>query len=232
VIPENLPGTVILSGITGSQAYGTATAESDIDYKGVFVVPTTEWFRLDVPSDKEMTVHRNGPDITFHEVKKELRLLLSANPTATEMLWLESYEYQDVWGEELVGMRKEFLCKERVLGAWARYAEQQLKDLAITKGRIYDAEDKRRAKHARHLRRLMIQGFELYTTGELRIQVDDPEAYHEFGARVQADPTSADAVKLVADYRERFANARSPLPDWPNRPLAEDWLLRLRKEFS
>ena len=229
MIPENLPGMVILSAITGSQAYGTATPESDIDYKGVFVMPPTDFLGLDAPSDKEMSVHRNDPDITFHEVKKICSLLLSSNPSATELLWLERYEHLDPWGEELIGMRKEFLCAERVLGAWAKYAKDQLQLLA-RRNKNFDPEDKRRAKHARHLRRLMIQGLHLYTTGELIIRVDDPEAYHEFGRRVQADPEASDAVKLVAEYTEKFAKAKSVLRVWPNRPAVDDWLVRLRKE--
>lgn len=231
MIPENLPGKVILSAITGSQAYGTSTPESDIDYKGVFVMPSGEFFKLDAPSDKEMSVHRNDPDITFHEVKKMLRLLLSSNPSMSELLWLERYEYMDRFGEELIAMRSEFLCEARVFGAWANYAQDQLKLLA-RRNKNFDPEDKRRAKHARHLRRLMIQGYQLYTTGELVIRVDDPEAYHEFGRRVQADPEAVDAIALVAEYTEKFEKATSPLPVWPNRPLAEDWLLRLRKEFT
>jgi hypothetical protein len=38
--PVNVPGTVLLSGIVGSQAYGLATPDSDVDRLGMFAFPT------------------------------------------------------------------------------------------------------------------------------------------------------------------------------------------------
>jgi hypothetical protein len=71
------------------------------------------------------------------------------------------------------------------------------------------------------------QGFELYTTGRLTVRVADPEAIHDFGRMVEADPHVATA--FMARAEERFGRATSVLPDAPDAEAAEAWLVALRK---
>lgn len=47
---------LILSVVTGSRAYGLETGVSDTDRRGVFVVPTPDFWRLTKPP-----THRDGP---------------------------------------------------------------------------------------------------------------------------------------------------------------------------
>ena len=77
--------------------------------------------------------------------------------------------------------------------------------------------------------RLVDQGFELYTTGSLRIRLDDPARYREFGEQVAADPRAA--VPFMADAEARFDAAKSVLPDEPDVVAVEAWLLRVRRAF-
>jgi len=77
--------------------------------------------------------------------------------------------------------------------------------------------------------RLVDQGHELYTTGTVTIRLPDPERYLAFGEQVAADPEAARPFMAAAE--ERFATARSVLPQEPDSAAAEDWLLRVRKAF-
>ncbi|GAA3396778.1 nucleotidyltransferase domain-containing protein [Cryptosporangium minutisporangium] len=220
----------LLLGIVGSMAYGLAHAGSDVDRLGVFAAPTEAFHGLRPPIDRAATVVRHDPDQTVHEARKLAMLCLDANPTVTELLWLpdELYEVRTDLGAELVAIRCAFASAPRVRDAYYGYAASQFKRLLAT-GQFQSKMRKRQAKHARHLLRLLDQGYEYYTTGRLTLRVDDPEKYRAFGEEVAADPDAARPV--LADARERFAAARSPLPSAPDERAVEDWLLRVRKAY-
>lgn len=217
---NNEPGTVLLAGIVGSTAYGLAGPESDVDRLGVFAVPTLSLLGLDSPTLSRVST---TPDVTMHEAGKAARLLLSANPTVTELLWLppDLYEQRTDLGAELVEIRSAFLSAGRVRDAYLGYASQQFRRLP---GRA-----DRAAKHARHLKRLLDQGFGLYASGSLTVTLDDPASYREFGERTAADPESARPV--LADAQDRFDRTRSALPAEPDRDRVQDWLVRVRNAF-
>ena len=217
---NNEPGTVLLAGIVGSTAYGLAGPESDVDRLGVFSVPTLSLLGLDAPALSRVST---SPDVTMHEAGKAARLLLSANPTVTELLWLPAglYEQRTRLGAELIEIRSAFLSAGRVRDAYLGYASQQFRKLPNRPDRA--------AKHARHLKRLLDQGFALYATGSLTVALDDPDSYRAFGERAAADPDLARPVLAAA--QDRFDRVRSALPAEPDRELVQDWLLRVRNAF-
>jgi hypothetical protein len=86
-------GTTILRGIVGSVAYGLDHEDSDIDRLGCFVAPTVQFHGLHLPIGKRASRVQTTPsDHTEHEAGKYLSLLLSCNPTVTELLWLPDGE--------------------------------------------------------------------------------------------------------------------------------------------
>ena len=219
------PGTVLLSGIVGSTAYGLAGPGSDVDRLGMFAAPTLSLLGLHTPRDSHVTT---SPDVTFHEAAKLIRLALGGNPTASELLWLpdDLYELRTPLGDEAIGLRAALLSAPRVHDAYLGYATQQFRKLL---SRDPTWTHRKIAKHARHLMRLVNQGHELYTTGHVTIRLPDPDRYHAFGERVAADPEAA--RPFMADAEERFATARSALPAEPDAAAAEDWVLRVRRAF-
>lgn len=223
------PKNTILCGVVGSTAYGLATPSSDIDYAGIYVEPTRHLLGLHPPSRERATRKgRDGADATYHEVGKAMALMLSCNPTAMEVLWLESYTTTTDFGLELIDLRDCFLSAKRVRDAFFGYGVAQLKRLT-ERGRFQGSLETRREKHARHVRRLLAQGFELYTTGTLPIRVTDPELYHEFGRICAQDPEAKAAVALVTEYSQKFDAARTVLPEYPDEPPLEDFLQRVRR---
>ena len=218
-------GTVLLSGIVGSTAYGLAGPDSDVDRLGMYAAPTLSLLGLHTPRDSHVT---SSPDVTFHEAAKLARLVLGGNPTASELLWLpdDLYELRTPLGDEAIGLRTALLSAPRVHDAYLGYATQQFRKLL---SRDPTWTHRKIAKHARHLMRLVDQGHELYTTGHVTIRLPDPERYLAFGERVAADP---EAVRpFMAAAEDRFATARSVLPAEANTAAAEDWVLRVRKAF-
>ncbi|WP_432169080.1 nucleotidyltransferase domain-containing protein [Streptomyces sp. 1222.5] len=220
---------VLLSGIVGSTAYGLDRPGSDIDRLGIFAVPTEQLHGLRRPTESHVTT---GPDRTLHEAAKWARLALGGNPTVMELVWLppQLYEARTPLGDELIGIRGSLLSAKRVRDAYLGYATQQFRRLETRGDGSFSADTRKRtAKHARHLKRLCHQGLELYTTGRLTIQVDDPQAYHDFGEQVVAD--SEAARPLLASYEAAFDENRSPLPEQPDEAAVESWLRRVRAHF-
>lgn len=220
---------VLLSGVVGSTAYGLAGPESDVDRLGVYAAPTVEFHGLRPPLGKAATVVLHEPgDATFHEAGKMAALCLGGNPTVTELLWLDEYETATELGRELVAIRTAFLSAKRTRDAYFGYATSQLHRLLDT-GQFQSKMRKRVEKHARHLCRLLDQGFELYSTGHLTIRVADPDRYMDFGRRVAEDAQAA--RDALVDAERQFDSARSPLPERPDKATVERWLLRVRAQY-
>jgi hypothetical protein len=217
---------ILLSGIVGSTAYGLAREGSDVDRLGLFAAPTDELHGLHQPKDSYVTT---DPDRTLHEAAKWCRLALGGNPTVMELVWLpdDLYEVRTALGDELIGIRSSLLSAKRVRDAYLGYATQQCKRLYDRGDGSFSADSRKRtAKHARHLRRLCHQGFELYATGRLSILVDDPDEYHRFGERVAADAMLA--LPMLKHFENAFDATASVLPEHPDEAPAEAWLRRVR----
>ncbi|MFE4664742.1 DNA polymerase beta superfamily protein [Streptomyces sp. NPDC056716] len=222
-------GNVLLSGIVGSTAYGLAHQDSDVDRLGLFAAPTEELHGLRPPKESHVTT---DPDRTLHEAAKWCRLALGGNPTVLELVWLpdELYEVRTELGDELIDIRLSFLSAPRVRDAYLGYATQQFRRLEQRADGSFSADTRRRtAKHARHLKRLCHQGYELYRTGRLTIRLDDPESFRGFGERVAADPEAA--RPLLHEFQEAFEGARSVLPEEPDERVVEAWLRGVRRRF-
>lgn len=223
--------TLLLQGIVGSQAYGLVRPDSDVDRLGVFAAPSENFFGLHPPIGKSATIVRHEPeDLTLHEVGKFCSLALQCNPTILELLWLpdELYEVRGEDGYRLIQMRNAFLSRNRVRDAYFGYAEQQFIRLS-NKGRFPDVPASRIEKHARHLLRLLRQGHQLYTTGDMTLKVRDPEEYFAFGRAAVENDHQVKATML--HFQRLFNQATSPLSDNPDEARVEDWLRETRRSL-
>jgi hypothetical protein len=224
-----VPGTVLLSGVVGSTAYGLDHAGSDVDRIGMFARPTTDLLGLSVP--KESYVYNEPSDITWHEARKYVALALKSNPTITELLWLPEWDTSTDLGQELVAIRRSLLSTRTVRNAYLGYSTSQLRRLKDRGDGSFSADTRKRTrKHGRHLHRLCQQGTALHATGELTIRLSDEQvqACRRFGEVVEHDSRIGD--KMIADAEAVF-DKPGVLPDEPDRAAAEAWLLRVRREF-
>ena len=96
-------GTLVFKVISGSTSFGLNTPTSDIDIRGVYVLPWTERIRQDVGDQIADATN----DETYWEISKFFRELSRANPQALEMLYspdnciLEGKEYLEKIREEM-----------------------------------------------------------------------------------------------------------------------------------
>jgi predicted nucleotidyltransferase len=221
---------VILQGVVGSRAYNLATADSDEDRLGVYVEPATAFHGLHLPIDRAASKVTTNPDIALHEARKFAQLCLKCNPTVMELLWLPAdlYEERTYAGRHLISLRGSFLSARRVRDAYFGYASDQLRRLCVT-GTFASKMRQRTEKHARHMLRLLDQGYRLYADGTLDVRLKDPERFLLFGEQVGQD--NSVALAALRQYEEMFDAATSPLPDVPDIPVVESWLRDLRKAY-
>ncbi|BDD06103.1 DNA polymerase beta superfamily protein [Aureibacter tunicatorum] len=75
-------GLIILECISGSRAYGLDTPASDLDIKGVFLLPKDEFYGLNYTPQ----VSNESNDIVFYEFNRFMELLSVNNPNILELL--------------------------------------------------------------------------------------------------------------------------------------------------
>src|SRR6188508_2569268 len=227
------PQYVILEGVVGSTAYNLATPTSDRDRLGVFLEPTISFLSLDgVPEKRRSWV---GPkaagDRALHEGGKYCDKLPG---------WL--YEVVTALGLQLIGLRSAFLSAKAVEDSYLGYAVGQFSRLEGRKKKAGEGEQvgfssdlrKQTEKHARHMLRLLVQGFQLWETGQLTVSLTDMEAAQcrAFGQEVaelaSKNKPIAIADEKLAEYRAKFAGTRTALPERPDREGVDAWLKAVR----
>jgi len=129
--------------ITGSQAYGLATEDSDTDYKGIFVATKPYYLGFKTIEQKdsgwqdtndpglEDSVYaklNNPKDMVVYELRKFLKLSIENNPNILEMLYFDSKLYlkRSLLFDEIVKHRDLILSK-KVKYSLSGYAYNQLR---------------------------------------------------------------------------------------------------------
>ncbi len=113
---------LLLESISGSHAYGTNIHSSDIDIKGVYILPPDDFFRIEYPEQ----INDDGNNVCFFELRKFISLLCKNNPNMLELLAIPSdcilykHPYYDLIDPEIFVSK---LCKE----SFAGYAMTQIK---------------------------------------------------------------------------------------------------------
>jgi len=207
--------------VMGSRAFGLATDTSDTDRRGVFVAPTALFWGFDKPP-----THVTGPrDEQFSwELERFCTLALRANPNLLECLHSPLVEYTDPTGRELLELRGAFLSR-RADATFRGYAAQQLGKLEAD----IRVHGEPRWKHAMHLLRLLISCRDLLRTGRLTLDVGelrDPLLAVKRGERSWEEVRAW--MRTLHEEVDAEA-ARTPLPEEPDQPRVEDFLLRVRR---
>ncbi|MEU1089149.1 nucleotidyltransferase domain-containing protein [Streptomyces sp. NPDC005892] len=211
----------VYSCVMGSRAFGLATEGSDTDRRGVFLAPTSSFWRFEKPP-----THVDGPapEQFSWELERFCELALRANPNVLECLHSPLVERIDDTGRELLALRGAFLSRQ-AHETFTRYATGQRRKLE-SDVRTHGAP---RWKHAMHLLRLLMSARELLRTGVLTIDVG--ERREELLAVKRGEVGWAEVERRMARLADECGEAvgRSPLPDHPDRARVEEFLVRTRR---
>lgn len=224
------PQNIILEGVTGSVAYGLNTENSDVDIKGVYLLPTSEVLSLRFNPQKTTKDHVD-PDWVYHELGKFMRLVLSGNPTVSELLFLNEYTKMTPIGELLIENRNLFLSTRAVMDAYRGYAKSQALRLNNRTEQGLDgfasSLKNRFAKHTRHCFRLLLQARQLLETGTLQVKVTPEEREWLFKMGEENVET---VIDTFLEMDSKFEDIKSVLPDEPNWEKLDELLLQIRSE--
>lgn len=225
-------GNLLLEGIVGSTAYGLAHKDSDIDKKGIFAWSTNDMHGLENLKDV-YEQHAPHPDVTWYEAKKWANLALKCNPNILEILYLpdDLYTHKTDLGKQLIDIRHCFLSAPAIRSSYINYARSQLHQIEAH-GHFGADLKKRTEKHARHLVRLMMQGFQLYRTGELDVRLS-PQAVTQVRNLAEA-AGKGNIIPLKEIYRRyetAFDETFPAIPNEPDKGAVEWWLRNVRRRF-
>jgi hypothetical protein len=212
---------VIYGCVIGSQAYGLADTESDVDRRGIYVPPADlHWSLYGVPEQLE----NDGTQEAYWELQKFLVLALKANPNVLECLYTPLVEKATPLAEELLAMRTIFLSR-MVYQTYNGYVMSQFKKMQShirNKGQV-------KWKHVMHLIRLLLSGIGVLCEGVVPVKVD---THRDRLLAIRRGEVPWDDVEnwrlaLHQEFNAAFETTR--LPERPDYERANAFLISARR---
>ncbi|MEX1224892.1 MAG: nucleotidyltransferase domain-containing protein [Pirellulales bacterium] len=217
----NLYDRVILQCVIGSQAYGLADSESDVDRRGIYLPPAElQWALYGVPEQLECDETQEA----YWELQKFLVLALKANPNLLECLYSPIVEKATPLAEELLGMREMFLSR-LVYQTYNGYVMSQFKKMQAdlrNQGQV-------KWKHVMHLIRLLISGIRVLQQGFVPVRMDEYRERLLAIKRGEVPWEDTEAWRLRLHREFDAALPESNLPERPDYEAANAYLIRARR---
>lgn len=218
---------IILLAPTGSAAYGTATENSDEDYKGVCIPPIDYYLGLEAFNEynnvggKNFKNTKDDVDVSILHINKFVKDAMSGVPNNLEILFLEPEDYlvYKPIGKELVDNRHLFLSKQ-VKNKFGGYANSQIQKLKVKKSNGTGRQELIEefgydTKFFMHGIRLLTSAIEILDTGDFHTLRPNREFLLDCR---NGKYTLDEALELVKDYDYmlRVAAEHSQLPATPD----------------
>lgn len=206
----------ILKVIVGSQAHGLANKDSDFDFRGVFIYPTSQFFLLPRTKLSETSWIEGKSDDTSWELGHFLDLATRCNPTILECFmalrtaddWKESLFFKDGKnvGEALKELFPYIWNSKNVYDAFTNYSKNQEK-------KMLDEKDGRPWKYAQAYLRVLYHGYELLTTGKFHLQIVDTPIYPHLKSFKEKRATFGEVVDICQFWKAQIKEAYEENPD-------------------
>ncbi len=118
-------GRLIFEIVSGSHSYGLQSAESDIDLRGIFVIPANERISLSKTLEEIGDERQNEK---YYELKKVFLLASQCNPTIIELLWTpeDCIRFCTPAMEKIIANRNKFLS-QKAFDTFSGYAYSQIR---------------------------------------------------------------------------------------------------------
>jgi predicted nucleotidyltransferase len=212
---------VIYRCIIGSQAYGLADSESDIDRRGIYLPAADQhWSLYGVPEQLE----NDATQEAYWELQKFLVLALKANPNILECLYSPLVEKATPLAEELLAMRSCFLSRV-VYQTFNGYVLSQFKKMQAD----LRNQGKVKWKHVMHLLRLLLSGIHVLKHGVVAVRVEEhrDQLLAIKRGELPWEETEKWRLSLHAEFDHAFAATQ--LPERPDYERANAFLIKARQ---
>jgi uncharacterized protein len=212
---------VIYRCVIGSQAYGLADAESDVDRRGIYLpAANLQWSLYGAPEQLE----NDETQEAFWELQKFLVLALKANPNVLECLYTPLIEKATPLANELLAMKSIFLSR-MVYQTYNGYVMSQFKKMQVD----IRNHGKVKWKHVMHLIRLLLSGIGVLRDGSVPVKVEkhrDRLLAIRHGEMLWDDVESW-RLSLHQEFNAAFETTR--LPERPDYERANAFLISARR---
>jgi predicted nucleotidyltransferase len=171
---------IIMETIMGSHAYGTATPESDVDIRGVFIQPLEH--ALKYGWIEQISDEKN--DITFYELGRFMQLLQGNNPNILEMIAAPKDCIKIIKPEfEVITSQKEHFLTKRVRWTFAGYAIDQIQKARGYNKKINWEESQLQRKTVLDFCYVILRSGGSKSFKEWLINYNDNHSFYWFGKR-------------------------------------------------
>lgn len=221
--PENSSHrSTILKVQVGSHAHGLAGPESDRDFRSVFVIPTTDLFRLDFKYPATSWKKGEGDEASW-EIAPFLSLALQSHPLILET-FLAPVVTKNDWGSELQTLFPAVWSPQKAFDAFTGYATNQ-------RTKFLDKKDGRPEKYAAAYVRVLSNLCELLETGTFTVRIRDT-ALGETIARIKGGTYRiGEVIDLGEELTRKASDALRLCQHQPKFSLVDDFLIRIRTGF-
>lgn len=216
----------ILSVIVGSVAHGLNTEKSDTDYRGVYVLPTSEILKIGSNIDQTSWVEGRVDDVQW-ELGKFLFLATKCNPTILETFLSPTVNNANLdfvgWGTELRSLFPYVWNSDGVKNAFIGYGLNQRK-------KFFDNQDNRAPKYATAYLRTLYNAQELLSTGTFTVNVGDSEIGPTLKRFKAGEYEVGEVIQACFDMETRVLKAYKANPNkQTNMEPINEFLLKVRK---
>lgn len=208
---KHLGDNIILIGLGGSYAYGTAIdGESDIDIRGISLNTKNE---ILLGNGFEQ-VEDKKTDTVIYSFNKIIKLLSGCNPNVIELLGLKKkhYLYISPIGQELLNNSNLFLSKKAV-HTFGSYATAQLRRLDNKAVRLVNQEQRER-----HILNSIMNAFHTFPEKYFCFEEDSIKLYIDKSEQEEYDTEIFMDVNLhhypLRDYKSMWSEMNNVVKDY------------------
>lgn len=227
----------ILKVIVGSQAHGLAGPDSDFDYRGVFVVPTSKILSLGGNIKNTHWIEGKDDD-TAWEIGHFLNMATHCNPTILEtflaprieralMIDPETYEEFDLvgdLGDQLRDLFPYVWNPTDVMNAFIGYGVNQ-------RAKFFKNQDNRAPKYAAAYLRVLYNAWQLLATGTFSVSLIDSPVYEHVKAFKEGNYEVGDVIQQCWEWESKVIKAHKSCKQKPDLDKVNEFLLRVRREM-
>lgn len=238
-VVDEQPDPLLFATVSGAHLYGFPSRDSDVDLRGVHLLPVEELLGLSEPDETRSRMwDRDGVemDLVTHDVRKFVRLMLRRNGYVLEQLLSPLVVHTSDAHAELTALAP---------GVLTSHHAHHYRGFANTQWRLFEKTGE--LKPLLYTFRALLTGIHLMRSGEVQAhlptllgEVDAPgdlprliaakaDAEHRPASGVDRERVRADVEALHEALEE--ARLASPLPDEPTAYDAlRDFVIRVRLE--
>lgn len=217
----------ILRTLVGSRAHNLHTDDSDFDFRGVYVNPTSEILKLGGATQQTNWIEGQTDDTSF-EIQKFLMMAVKSNPSTLEIFMGPDYPVNiqhATWGLKLRELFPHVWNSTDVYNSFKGYGKNQQK-------KFLEEKDTRPHKYAVAYLRTLYNAVQLLSTGTFSLDTSNTPIYETLKRWKNKEYTVGEVMQTTHEWEQELKDIyESCEKKETNLEPINEFLLEVRKEF-